>query len=223
MKNMKYFAFGIAFSLFLFQSCDNTDDISSSMQLEKDADLKSGIAAKPGDNTKCATIQDGSIKDENGETIFPGFNDQGYNYQAHMYSGEMFPESYPGWYLEWNWNDAYLSNMDCDGDQFLDIANGGENYRGTGAWTTTKWSRTYTDGNGNTCRVWQFIKYVAVPEDATSDGQFFYDAEGAKIGQVVNSEGLEDFAMVQFVWNDPCQGKNGVDYKAPGPVGLGPR
>ena len=69
----------------------------------------------------------------------------------------------------------------------------------------------------------QFTKYIAVPEDATSDGEYFYNSDKSVIGQVVNSEGFEDFAKIQLIWNDPCQGINGVDYKAPGPVGLGNR
>jgi len=203
--------------------CDQSDDITESMQLEQDALLKSNQALKAKADENCASIQSGTIVDENGETIQTGFNDQGYNYQARIYSGEIYPDSNPGWNLTWKWNEAYLSTQDCDGDHLLDIANGQENYRGTGAWTTTKWTRTYTDKEGNHCVVSQFTKYVAVPNDATSDGAMFYNPDGSVIGTVVNSPGFEDFARTQLVWNDPCQGINGVDYKAPGPVGLGNR
>ena len=135
----------------------------------------------------------------------------------------MYPETSPGWHLKWKWNDAYLSTQDCDGDRRLDIANGQDSYRGTGAWTTTKWTKTYTDKDGNQCQVSQFTKYIAVPVDATVNEGIFYAADGSEIGQVVISEGFEDFAKIQMIWNDPCNGINGVDYKAPGPVGLGNR
>lgn len=204
-------------------SCDNSEDISTSMQLENDAALKSAMAKKAEAKEKCATIQGGTIIDHNGDIITTGFNDEGYNYQAKTYSGEIFPDTSPGWYLKWEWNDAYLSTQDCDDDHRLDIANGEDSYRGTGAWTTTKWTQKYTDGEGNQCIVSQFTKFVAVPVGAYAIEGIFYAADGSEIGQVVNSPGFEDFAKIQLIWNDPCNGKNGVDYKAPGPVGLGNR
>jgi len=187
-------------------------------QMKNDQAKKSAKAKE-----KCTTIQDGTIVDGDGMTIQPGFNQTGYNYQAKSYSGEMLPDQYPGWHLNWKWNDAFLSTQDCDGDGYLDIANGQETYRGSGAWTTTKWTSTYTGQDGNECQVSQFTKFVAIPLDATSDEEFHYYANGEVIGQVVYAEGFEDFANVQLIWNDPCQGTNGVDYKAPGPVGLGNR
>jgi len=200
-------------------SCDNSEDISDSLQSKN----KNTEQAAAFEKENCTSIQSGEILDYNGDIIQLGFNDAGYNYQAKIYSGEMYPESSPGWYLEWRWNDAYLSTQDCDGDNLLDFANGQESYRGSGAWTTTKWTKTYTDQDGNRCRVSQFTKFVAVPVDAYVNGDLYYDADGNEIGQVVDATGFEDFARVQLIWNDPCQGINGVDYKAPGPVGLGNR
>ncbi len=203
---------------FSILSCDNSESMIEVDQMKNDQTKKSAKAKE-----KCMTIQDGTIMDEDGMTIQIGFNQVGYNYQAKTYSGEMFPESSPGWHLVWKWNEAYLSTQDCDGDMLLDIANGQDSYRGSGAWNTTKWTKTYTDKDGNQCRVSQFTKYIAVPVDATSDEEFFYDSKGDVIGQVVNSLGYEDFAKIQLIWNDPCKGINGIDYKAPSPVGLGNR
>ncbi len=208
----------VAFSLL---SCDGSEEMIDSKQIKSDEAFKGSKASKA--KQKCATIQDGTIMDLDGKTIQVGFNQTGYNYQAKTYSGEIFPETNPGWHLKWRWNEAYLSTQDCDGDELLDIANGEDSYRGTGAWTTTKWTKMYTDKDGNKCQVSQYTKYVAVPVDAYSENGIFYTADGTEIGQVVDSEGFEDFAKIQLIWNDPCNGKNGVDYKAPGPVGLGNR
>ena len=220
MKKMNLLSVLLSFT-FLLTSCDNSDDVSEQIQMEKATSqktLQSKLTEEP-----CTNIQSGTLLDENGATISLGFNEEGYNYQARMYTGEYFPETSPGWFLEWKWNDAYLSNRDCDGDGLLDIANGEESYRGTGAWTTTKWTNTYTDQEGNYCRALQFTKYVAVPEDAYTEDGIYYKADGSVIGESINFEGFEDFAIVQFIWDDPCGGKNGVAYKAPGPVGLGNR
>ena len=218
MKNFKSSLTFIIILILTLVSCDDSDDVVENNQIIN-VEAK-GNASKTKD---CATIKDGTIVDENGTIITMGFNEDGYNYQAKRYSGEMFPDTSPGWFLEWNWNEAYLATIDCDGDNRLDYANGQDNYRGTGAWTTTKWTKTYISNEGKACRVSQFTKYIAVPEDATSDGEYFYNSDKSVIGQVVNSEGFEDFAKIQLIWNDPCQGINGVDYKAPGPVGLGNR
>lgn len=205
------------FTLSIF-SCDKSESMVEEDQMKNNQAKKSVKITE-----KCTTIEDGTLSDLDGKIIQPGFNQTGYNYSAKSYSGERFPESNPGWHLNWKWNDAFLSTQDCDGDGYLDIANGQESYRGSGAWTTTKWTTTYTDKEGNQCEVSQFTKYIAVPIDATSDGIFFSEANGEVIGQVVDAEDFEDFAEVQLIWNDPCQGINGVDYKAPGPVGLGNR
>ena len=220
MKNTYLFFVLMSFA-FLLTACDNSGDVSEQIQMEKST-FQKAVQSKVTEET-CTNIQSGTLVDEKGATITLGFNEEGFNYQAMMYTGEYFPESNPGWFLEWKWNDAYLSNRDCDGDGLLDIANGEESYRGTGAWTTTKWSRTYTDQEGNYCRAYQFTKYVAVPEGAYTDSGMYYDADGSAIGRSIDSEGFEDFAVVQFIWDDPCGGKNGVEFKAPGPVGLGNR
>lgn len=220
MKNMYLFSLLVCL-IFLLTACDNSDDVSEQIQMEK-ARSQKALQSKLKEET-CTNIQSGTLVDLNGAAITLGFNEEGYNYQAMTYSGEYFPDTNPGWFLEWKWNRAYLSNLDCDGDGLLDIANGMESYRGTGAWTTTKWTRTYTDGEGNHCRALQFTKYVAVPEGAYIDNGIYYEADGTTIGQSINFEGFEDFAIVQFIWDDPCGGKNGVAYKAPGPVGLGNR
>ncbi len=221
MKTIYFLKSLFIFVAFSLLSCDGSEGMIDSKQMQSDEAFKAGKGSKA--KQECAKIQSGTILDDDGKTIQVGFNQTGYNYQAKTYSGEIFPDSSPGWHLKWKWNEAYLSTQDCDGDQRLDIANGQDSYRGTGAWTTTKWTKTYNDKEENECIVSQFTKYVAVPVDATSKNGLFYAADGTEIGQVVDAEGFEDFAKIQLIWNDPCQGINGVDYKAPGPVGLGNR
>jgi hypothetical protein len=165
----------------------------------------------------CTTIQSGELVDSQGNTIETGFNDFGYNYQAHIYNGDY---GYPGWHLVMKWNDAWLSNKDCDGDGLLDRPldeNGQQYYYGSGAWLTNHWTTTYIDAEGNECEYDEFIKIVAVPVDAYKENGYFYTAEGVEIGEVIWGQ----FAIIQFVLNDPCQGVEGVQYKSPDHPGLG--
>jgi hypothetical protein len=96
------------------------------------------FAAKPG----CATIQQGSITDSNGNPLQTGYDQWGYNYQAKMFNGFYDNYSRPatpvtsGDSLMMKWNDAWLSNQDCDGDFKLDRHYGFTSYRGSGAWLT---------------------------------------------------------------------------------------
>jgi hypothetical protein len=68
--------------------------------------------------------------------------------------------------LMMKWNDAWLSNQDCDGDGKLDRHYGYPTYRGSGAWLTNHQSGTYVDTDGKTERWTHFMKIVAVPLDA---------------------------------------------------------
>lgn len=135
----------------------------------------------------------------------------GYNYQAHIYNGEY----YPGWFLVMKWNDAWLSNKDCDHEGLLDRP---ANYIGSGAWCTNHWTSTYTLDDGTVCEYDEFIKIIAVPEDATLGGDgYWYNAEGVQIGENI----WDAFAIIQVVVNDPCSGIEGVQYLSPDHAGLG--
>ena len=148
----------------------------------------------------------------------------GYNYQAHMFNG-YYCDAYhdADWcqYLEdvellMKWNDAWLSNKDCDGDELLDRHYGFDSYIGSGAWLTNHQSGTY-EYDGKECQWIWFVKIVAVPEDATLDDGVWYDAEGNEIGPEV----WDSFAIIQSVYNDPCGGYHGVEYLSPVGPGLG--
>jgi hypothetical protein len=174
---------------------------------EEDLMLKKGKVG-------CTTIQSGELKTSTGDVITPGFMANGYNYQAHMYSGEYAP----GWKLVMKWNDAWLSNQDCDGDGKLDrpMKNGAQYYFGSGAWCTNHWMTTYVNENGEQCSYEEFTKIVAVPEGSTLSNGYWYK-DGVEIGQNIWGQ----FAIVQSIVNDPCAGVEGVQYKSPDHPGLG--
>ncbi len=97
----------------------------------------------------CATIQGGSITDSANNIITTGYDQWGYNYQAMMFNGLYDNFSRPavpateGDSLMMKWNDAWLSNKDCDGDGKLDRHFGYPTYRGSGAWLTNHMSGSY--------------------------------------------------------------------------------
>lgn len=187
----------------LFMACEKSLDIEN-----EDAVLKKA--------SKCTTIQSGLIHDSKGNVITTGYMESGYNYQAHIYNGEYEP----GWQLVMKWNDAWLSSEDCDGDGLLDRprdVNGKQYYFGSGAWCTNHWTTTYINDAGEECSYDEFIKIVAVPVDAVLTDGFWYTADGEEIGENIWNQ----FAIVQYIVNDPCQGISGVQYKSPDHPGLG--
>jgi len=114
------------------------------------------------------------------------------------------------------WNDAWLSNKDCDGDGKLDRP---ANYIGSGAWETNHQSGVYTDTNtGNECKWNYFVKIIAVPADAEKTDGIWYTSGGVEIGPVLWGG---DFATTEEISNDPCLGDHGILYKSPAGPGLG--
>ena len=171
----------------------------------------------------CTTIQDGTLLTTDGRVITTGYDKWGYNYQAHMFNGG-YCDAYrdAAWCQPWKvdtlmmkWNDAWLSNKDCDGDDKLDRHYGFNSYIGSGAWLTNHQSGEY-EGDEKTCKWNYFVKIVAAPVGAHTDGGVWYAADGTEIGPVIWGA----FAIVQEVENDPCAGVHGLQHKAVRP-GLG--
>jgi hypothetical protein len=171
----------------------------------------------------CTRIQDGLLYASDGSLIVPGYDDWGYNYEAHMFNG-YYCDSYRDaeWCQPWKdvklsmkWNDAWLSNMDCNDDELLDRHYEHDSYIGSGAWLTNHQSGTYIQNRKN-CRWEYFVKIVAAPEDANLVNGVWYSADGDEIGPVIWGA----FATIQQVYNDPCEGVHGLEYKAARP-GLG--
>lgn len=182
--------------------------------------MTSVVLAAP--KVRCTTIQSGALVDSNSNLITPGYDMWGYNYQAHMFNGFYDNYSRPvipvneGDKLEMKWNDAWLSNMDCDGDAKLDRHYGYSTYRGSGAWLTNHMAGTYEDGEV-TCNWTYFTKIVAAPSDATLSGGYWLTSGGVVIGPAL----WGDFAIIQEVYNDNCAGENGLLYKSPASPGFG--
>jgi hypothetical protein len=173
---------------------------------------------------ECTTIQDGALYTSDGQLIVPGFDQWGYNYQAHIFNGTYcdayrdaaWCQPYKEDELMMKWNDAWLSNKDCDGDDLLDRYHGYPSYIGSGAWLTNHMKGSY-EMDGKTCKWVYFVKIVAAPADATLSGGIWYSASGAEIGPVIWGE----FATIESVYNDPCGGDHGVEYRSPAGPGFG--
>jgi hypothetical protein len=172
----------------------------------------------------CTTIQSGELYRSDGPVITTGFDEWGYNYQAHMFNGGYcdsyrdadWCQAYKDVELNMKWNDPWLANVDCDADGLLDRHYGFESYIGSGAWETNHQKGTY-EVDGRSCTWEYFVKIVAVPEDATLTDGTWYAADGTEIGPVIWGE----FATIQSVYNDPCGGATGLEYLSPDHAGFG--
>lgn len=171
----------------------------------------------------CTTIQSGELFASDGITVIEtGYDVYGYNYQAHMFNGRYCDSDRVegGDYCDVNlimkWNDAWLSNKDCDGDWKLDRHLGFDSYIGSGAWLTNHQSGEY-ELDGKTCTWVYFIKIVAVPDDASLHNGTYYALDGTEIGPKIWGA----FATIQVIENDACAGIHGVQYLSPVGPGLG--
>lgn len=173
----------------------------------------------------CTTIQSGTLLNSAGDVITTGFDEWGYNYQAGLFNGK-YCDSYrdAAWCqpykdvdLSMKWNDAWLSNKDCDDDGKLDRHFGYPTYIGSGAWLTNHQSGEYEGDDGEVCKWNYFVKIVAAPEDAVNNGGIWYTADGTEIGPVIWGE----FATIQQVENDSCAELHGLQYISPTRAGLG--
>lgn len=181
-----------------------------------------------------------------GQPLQVGYDAYGYNYQAHKFKGSYanvylggdgFPpyegdaEAYLAenpragnhWAWEYRdvhllmpWNDAWISNKDCDLDGKLDRHYGFDSYIGSGAWETNHMWGEY-DLDGKTCTWNSFTKIVAVPGDACKEDGVWYEADGTEIAPDIWGQ----FATILDVYNDPCGGEHGVVYKSPAGPGFG--
>lgn len=185
--------------------------------------LPSAVITGGGPND-CIRIQDGTLLTSDGQVITTGYDQWGYNYQAHMFNGlycdayrdAAWCQPYADVRLMMQWNDAWLSNQDCDGDGLLDRHYGFPSYIGSGAWLTNHQSGEY-EMDGRTCQWTYFVKIIAAPADATLEDGVWYAADGTEIGPVIWGQ----FAIIQQVENDPCAGIHGLQYVSPDHAGFG--
>ncbi|OGV91555.1 hypothetical protein A3A66_00270 [Microgenomates group bacterium RIFCSPLOWO2_01_FULL_46_13] len=162
----------------------------------------------------CATIQDGTITDSAGNPVELGYDQYGYNYQAHMFNGtyDGSDRNLDGTYwgatgdyvddnLIMKWSDAWLANVDCNGDNKLDRGLVDGNVEGTSlGWLTNQVEGDY-DSDG----------------DSTQDAHYTYFAKIVWVG----SGGLWGaYDVIEEVYNDPVGGFTGL-YSKVGAPGFG--
>jgi len=178
-------------------------------------------AAKP-DNGVCAiTDRNCTILASDNSEVTVGFDDWGYNYQGHMFSGKYcdayrdaaWCQPYKDTNLSMKWNDAWIANTSADGDAYLDRHYGHASYIGSGAWLTNHMSGVNDDGSKWT----YFVKIVAAPADAYTDNGFWYAADGTEIGEIIWGQ----FAVIQTISNDPANSEHGAQYVSPMGPGFG--
>ena len=222
MKKIYFLIVLMAVLGLIITTCEKAE--SPTELLEQEKSIVGSLAKK--DKDGCTTIQSGELLTSDGRIIEPGFDEWGYNYQAHLFNG-YYCDAYRNaeWCQPWKdvrllmkWNDAWLSNKDCDGDGLLDRHYGFDSYIGSGAWTTNHQSGEYTDADDKTQKWNYFVKIVAVPDDATleADG-FWYTADGDQIGPEIWGA----FAIIQQVFNDTGTGEHGIEYLSPVGPGFG--
>jgi len=175
----------------------------------------------------CNGIKSGTIFDTKGNLITLGYDQWGYNYQAHMFNG--FSENYtrPATpvtegleKLIMKWSDDWLSNKDCFGVGAGHNAPDGKLDRGT------------VDGQNdltNTSRGWVTNHYEG---DYEENGELHHYTYFAKIVYGGPASGGVDpwatqriwgvYAVIEEVYNDPNAKLHGIDRtKLVNPAGLG--
>ena len=153
---------------------------------------------------------------------FPPYCGDDEAYEQRLIDEEYTSNPYGAWYwpyrdvqLMMKWNDAWLSNRDCDGDEEgkLDRHYGFPSYIGSGAWLTNHMRGVEVDEDTGEREHWvYFVKIVAAPADAVKIGNVWYAADGTEIGPVIWGE----FAIIQQV-----DSGLGATYVSPSGPGLG--
>jgi len=169
---------------------------------------------KSSSTSDCVKIQSGLITDSAGNPITTGFDQFGYNYQAHMFNGtyDSSDRNIDGTYwgatgdyvddkLIMKWSDSWLANVDCNGDNKLDrgLENGVVGGKSKG-WLTNHVEGDYFDTYGNTQNYINFVKIV-------------WTGPGSPL--------WGEFTIIEEVYNDPADGYHGLYDKWADPTGLG--
>ena len=154
----------------------------------------------------CEQIEGGELFQSNGQPVTSGMNERGYDYELQKFEGSYCqtlanPEqcAFEGVALTMLWNDAWLSDEDCDGDSYLDRHRGFASYRGSGA-ELTNIMRGAIEQNGEICD-WHYVYWIsAAPSDATLTNGVWYASSGEKLGPQI----WTDFAVVGTLYQEVC-------------------
>jgi hypothetical protein len=164
----------------------------------------------------CVAIKGGTIIDSTGNTVTVGFDQWGYNYQAHMFNGLYANFSRPATpategdvNLIMKWSDDWLSNKDCNGDYKLDRGGeSGANANISKGWLTNHEEGDYLGGDEQYHHYTYFVKIV-------------YD-EGAACQAASYGCIWGQYNIIEEVWNDPFNEHHGVSRESlVNPAGLG--
>jgi hypothetical protein len=158
------------------------------------------------ERSDCATIESGTITDSLGNPVTVGYDQYGYNYQAHMFNGYYDNYSRPavpatsGDKLIMKWSDPWLANVDCNLDGKLDrgLVDGTPGGISKG-WLTNHLVGSYPDTEGNPQQYTDFVKIVWTGLGSPLWGQY---------------------TVIEEVWNDPAGGYHGL-YSKLGAPGFG--
>lgn len=169
--------------------------------------MTSTVSAGP---KNCLTIQSGALTDSNGNILVLGYDQFGYNYQAHMFNGtydssdRLLDGKYwgsTGDYVDdklmMKWSDDWLANQDCNGDGKLD--------RGTSG-TSLGWLTNLVNGDYDS------------DGDGSQDAHYTYFSKIVWVGPGGSLWG--QYEIIQEVYNDPLGGYHGLQFKVDAP-GLG--
>ncbi len=173
-------------------------------------------SALAGPPTKCTTIKDGTLTDTLGNPLVLGFDQFGYNYQAHEFNGtydsvdRVIDGKFWGQtgdfvddHLWMKWSNDWLSNKDCNGDGKLDRgAPGSSGYPIISQGWLTNHVEGYYDSDG----------------DGTQDAHYTWFVKIVWVGPGGSLWGQYD--IIQEVYNDPSGGFHGLQFKLGAP-GLG--
>ena len=152
----------------------------------------------------CTTIQDGSLVDSAGNPLATGYDQFGYNYQAHEFNGnyDSVDRNLDGTYwgstgdfvddhLSMKWSDDWLSNKDCTGDGLLDR----DGFTNISKGWLTNHVEGYYDSDG----------------DGTQDAYYTYFVKIVWVGP--GGSLWEQYEIIQEVTDDPVGGLEGLQFK----------
>lgn len=184
--------------------------------------LAISITSHKAESNNCWLIEDGVLLASTGELLELGYDQYGYNYQAHIFNGRycdydrMEGGDYCDVDLIMKWNNAWMSNKSCDGDLYLDRHYPLDSYIDSGAWLTNHQSGK-VEVKGKMRKWTYFVKIVAVSSTDVQIADKWFTADGIEIGIEIWGA----FAIIQRVSNDPSLGEHGIQYKSAVAPGFG--
>lgn len=199
--------------------------VSAPVQAAKPTQFDAIGNEKGWEQTNCNTIESGLITDTAGNPISLGYDQFGYNYQAHMFNGtyDGSDRNLDGTYwgqtgdyvddkLMMKWSDAWLANVDCNKDGKLDrgLIDGVVGGISKG-WLTNHVVGDYVDTNTNIDPHYTDFTKIVWVGNCVADPTLVPEGGYCLWGQ---------YTIIQEVYNDPAMGFNGL-YSKFGAPGFG--